>query len=143
MHLHVVFSTKHRYPFLDDSVKSRVHEYLGGTLRGIGCFPITVGGMPDHVHLLLGLSREITIAQVVKSVKGASSRWIHDSMPNLSAFAWQSGYGAFAVSHDRIPVVRGYIEHQEEHHRQKSFQDEYREFLSVHGIEWDERFVWD
>ena len=116
---------------------------MGGTLRGIGCIPLIVGGMPDHIHLLIGMGREITIADVVKTTKASSSRWIHDTMPEMAGFAWQSGYGVFAVSQDRVPGVRAYIEHQEEHHRMKTFQEEYREFLEKHGIVWDERYVWD
>ena len=142
-HLHFVFSTKHRHPFLSSAVASRIHEYLGGALLGIGCSPLAIGGMPDHVHLLIGMGRVISIADIVKTTKASSSRWIHDAMPELASFSWQSGYGVFAVSHDRIPAVRGYIERQEDHHRKKTFQEEYREFLSAHGIAWDERYVWD
>jgi len=116
---------------------------MGGTLHGIGCIPLIVSGMPDHVHLLIGMGREISIADVVKTAKASSSRWIHDTMPAMAAFAWQAGYGAFAVSHDRVPRVREYIEHQEDHHRHKTFQEEYREFLTAHGIAPDERYVWD
>ena len=143
VHLHIVFSTKHRQPFLTPEYTPRVHEYLGGTIRGIGCTPLAIGGMPDHVHLLVGLGREITIADLIKTIKAGSSRWIHDTFPPLSAFSWQSGYGVFAVAKDRIGGVKGYIARQEEHHREKTFQAEYREFLTAHGIEWDERYVWD
>ena len=143
IHLHLVFSTKHRQPFLASAIATRMYEYMGGTLRSLGCAPLAIGGMPDHVHLLIGMGREITIADMVKTTKASSSRWIHDTMSGMAAFSWQSGYGAFAVSQDRVTGVRGYIERQEEHHRTKTFQEEYLEFLSAHGIVWDERYIWD
>ena len=143
VHLHLVFSTKHRQPFLTPSIAPRVHKYLGGTLRGIGCTPLSIGGMSDHVHLLVGMGRESSIAEISRTTKAASSRWMHDTLPDSAGFAWQSGYGAFSVGRDRLPGVRGYIERQEEHHRKQTFQDEYCEFLGVHGIVWDERYVWD
>ena len=123
-HLHFVFSTKHRQPHLIPTIAPRVYEYIGGTLRGNGCAPLAIGGMPDHVHLLIGMGREVTIADVVKTTKSASSRWMHDTMPEMAGFAWQSGYGVFAVSQDRVPGVRRYIERQAEHHRAKTFQEE-------------------
>ena len=91
VHLHLVFSTKHRQPFLKPEVAPRIYEYLGGTLHGIGCAPLVIGGMPDHVHLLIGIGRDITIADTVKTTKASSSRWIHDTMPEMAAFSWQSG----------------------------------------------------
>jgi putative transposase len=143
VHLHIVFSTKHRESHITPELSPRLHEYLGGTVRGTGSILLTSGGMPDHVHLLIGLGREVTIADLVRTAKAGSSRWVHETFPDHPGFAWQAGYGAFAVSHDRLPAVRGYIANQAEHHRVKSFQEEYREFLRVHGIEWDERYVWD
>ena len=143
VHLHLVFSTKHRQPLLKPNVTARIYEYLSGTLREIGCKPLIIGGMPDHVHLLTGISRDTTFADLVRTAKASSSRWIHDTFAEMASFSWQSGYGVFAVSHDRVPAVRGYIERQEEHHRTKSFQEEYLEFLRAHGIVWDERYIWD
>src|SRR5687767_3842947 len=99
--------------------------------------------MPDHVHLLVSMGRETCVADLVRLVKSNSSKWLHDTQPDLAHFAWQAGYGAFSVSHSQLEVVRHYIENQAEHHRQTTFQDEYRTFLRKHGIEWDERFVWD
>jgi len=142
-HLHLVFSTKQRQPFLAPDIAPRIYEYIGGTLRGIGCAPLAINGMPDHVHLLIGMGREISIADILKTTKAASSRWVHDTIPELASFAWQSGYGAFSVSQDRVAGVRAYIERQAEHHLTKTFQVEYREFLSSHGIVWDERYLWD
>jgi putative transposase len=143
VHLHLIFSTKHRQPFLTPPFAFRVYEYLGGTVRGSGCVPLAIGGMPDHVHLLVGMGREISIADLIKTIKAASSRWIHDTFPELGGFAWQAGYGAFSVSGNRIERVKGYIAGQAVHHRIRTFQEEYRDFLARHEIEWDERYVWD
>jgi REP element-mobilizing transposase RayT len=141
--LHLVFSTKNRTPWLTDSIRERVWSYLGGTIRGYDCTPLTIGGIADHIHLLIGLGRAISIADLIQRIKSASTRWIHDSLPDLADFSWQRGYGAFSVSHDRVAAVKQYIDHQEEHHRVRTFQEEYREFLTVHGVSWDERYVWD
>src|SRR5205823_854709 len=142
-HLHLVFSTKNREPWLTATYAQRAYDYIGGTLRGNGCSLIAAGGMPDHVHLLVSMSREMSTAEAVRIIKSNSSRWIHDTFPELRAFAWQAGYGAFAVSFSNIPAVRAYLSDQENHHRQQTFQDEFREVLRKHEIEWDERYVWD
>ena len=99
--------------------------------------------MPDHTHLLVSLSRDCSLAEVMRVVKSNSSRWVSDTFPDLAGFSWQAGYGAFAVSHSLIETVIRYIDRQAEHHAKLTFQDEYREFLRRHGIEWDERYVWD
>lgn len=143
VHLHVVFSTRLREPLIDADLLPRLHEYLGGAVTGTGCTPVAVGGVVDHVHLLVGLIRTLTIADLVRDVKVASSRWVHDTFPDRAGFAWQAGYAAFAVSHDRLAAVRGYIVRQAEHHRAVTYQDEVRGFLRAHGLEWDERYVWD
>jgi REP element-mobilizing transposase RayT len=141
--LHIVFSTKNRVPHLTSDVRPDIHHYVGGTIRGNHCAPLAVGGVADHIHLLVGWGREISVVEFVKVVKASSTRWAHDTIPALAGFSWQAGYGAFSVSHDRVDAVRRYIENQEEHHRTVSFQYEYREFLRKHNIEWDERYVWD
>jgi REP element-mobilizing transposase RayT len=141
LHLHIVFSTKHRDPLIVPEIAPRLYEYLGGTTRGTGPALVAVGGMPDHVHLLVSLGRETAVADFVRTVKAGSSRWVHDTMS--SSFAWQAGYAAFAVSQDRVPGVRGYIGNQAEHHRGRTFQEEYRDFLRAHDIAWDERYCWD
>jgi REP element-mobilizing transposase RayT len=143
IHLHVVFSTKHRESWLTAPFAQRTYDYIGGTLRGNGCALIAAGGIPDHVHLLVSMSRELNVAELVKLVKSNSSRWIHDTFPELHAFAWQAGYGAFAVSYANIPNVRAYLANQEKHHAKESFQDEFRDFLRRHEMTWDEKYVWD
>ena len=143
VYLHVVFSTKDRRPLITADVSLRLHEYLAGVARGNDCRLTAVGGVADHVHLLVSLGRKITIADLLREVKAGSSRWVHDTFPEMSGFAWQSGYGAFSVSASMLGRVTAYIETQAEHHTTQTFQDEYRELLRRHGVEWDERYVWD
>jgi REP element-mobilizing transposase RayT len=142
--IHVVFSTKNRYPFLvDKNLREEMHAYLGGTCNNLDCRVLTVGGVADHVHILCALSRNLSIAKVVGEIKRGSSKWIKIKGSMLTKFAWQSGYGAFSVSQSDAEGVRRYISTQEEHHRTRTFQDEYRAFLKEYEIQYDERYVWD
>jgi REP element-mobilizing transposase RayT len=139
LHFHIVFSTKDRKPTITDP--ARVHAFLGGVIRTLDAIPLEVGGIDDHVHLLAGLKPVHSVADVVRIVKTESSRWVHDEL-NERRFAWQEGYGAFTVSRSNIGAVRNYIAGQHEHHRTRSFQDEYRELLEKHEIAFDERYLW-
>ncbi len=142
--VHIVFSTKHRYPFLTDrSIRSEMHAYLGGTCNNLTCPVITVGGVSDHVHILCRLSRVHSLADLLKEIKQASSKWVKTKGGLLTKFAWQNGYGAFSLGQSDIPRLRSYIEGQEQHHKKARFQDEYRAFLKEYEIGFDERFVWD
>jgi putative transposase len=142
--IHTVFSTKHREPFLIDvDLRAELHRVLGGILSKLGCQPIIVGGVEDHVHLLSSLSRTVEIAEMVKEVKRSSSLWIKEEHAGLREFAWQNGYGAFSIGFSQIPNAREYIANQVEHHRHMSFQDEFRSLLVKYEIEFDERYVWD
>ncbi len=144
VHLHLVFSTKNREPFLRDiAIRAEMHAYLGGVSKTLDCPPIIVGGVEDHVHLLCRMARTITQADWVKELKRASSLWIKQRNPTSGAFAWQSGYGVFSVSSSALDQVSKYIANQEQHHQKLTFQDEYRAFLRKHDVAWDERFVWD
>ena len=128
--VHTVFSTKERRPFLRDAaLRDELHRYLGGILTNLDCQPIIVGGVEDHVHLLCALSKTHSVADMVKEVKRGSSVWLKTKGPELSDFAWQSGYGMFSIGFSQIEAVRNYIAGQEQHHRKISFQDEYRELL--------------
>jgi putative transposase len=142
IHCHIVFSSKHRKPFISTEIQPRLYEYIGGLIRNHGRSLIAAGGMPDHIHLLISLGRTLSIADAVRIVKANSSGWIHDKL-RMPAFAWQTGYGAFSVSVSNLDQVKSYIADQAEHHRRISYQDEFREFLRRHGIEWDERYAWD
>ena len=142
-YLHIVFSTKNREPMIDADLVERLFPYIGGVARGNKNVLLASGGMPDHVHLLISMGREQSIAAMVGSLKASSSRWVHDTFPERIGFAWQSGYGAFSVSPTHLQAVRKYVENQEQHHKVRTFQDEYREFLRRYEIEFDERYVWD
>ena len=138
---HLVFSTKDREPFILPERRERIFEYLGGTLNALECPVVRVGGMADHVHLLFVLARTLSISKVVEEIKKESSKWAKEHVH--PGFYWQSGYGSFSVSPSNVAAVRAYIVNQEEHHRVRTFQDEYRELLRRNEIEWDERYVWD
>jgi putative transposase len=142
--LHFVFSTKNRYPFLaDKNIRNELHAYLGGTCNELECPVLIVGGAADHVHVLCAISRNLSIAKVVGEIKRGSSKWIKTKGRMLKKFAWQNGYGVFSVGQSEVERVRQYIEAQEEHHKKKTFQDEYRSFLKEYGVSYDERYVWD
>jgi len=141
--IHVIFSTKNRAPLLLPEVRPAVHQYLGTVLRDYDCPTVRIGGVEDHVHLFFGLSRTLSIAKAVEIIKTTSSKWIKLQAPNLAEFHWQNGYGAFSVSPSQMEAVIRYIENQEAHHREISFQDEMRGLLHRHGVEYDERYAWD
>ena len=142
--LHTVFSTKERRPFLrDEPLREELHRYLGGILTNLGCQPLVIGGVDDHVHLLFALSRTATVADVVKELKRGFSVWLKSRSPALVDFAWQNGYGVFSIGPSQVDAVRAYIAGQAEHHRKTSFQDELRELFRRYEIEFDERYVWD
>ena len=143
LHCHMIFSTKGREPFIDPDLQPRLYEYIGGVLRLRGSVLVAAGGMPDHVHLLVSLSREEVMAAVVRDVKSLSSKWVHESFPERGAFAWQTGYGAFAVRFSNVPAVKRYLARQAEHHRTRTFQEEFIAFLRRHQIPYDERYLWD
>ena len=142
--VHIVFSTKNRSPFLSDrNVREEMHAYLGGTCNNLDCPVLTVGGAADHVHILCALSRNLSIAKVVGDMKRGSSKWIKTKGRMLTKFAWQNGYGVFSVGQSEVERVRQYIAGQVDHHKKKTFQDEYRAFLEEYGVNYDERYVWD
>ncbi|MBX9622629.1 MAG: transposase [Gemmataceae bacterium] len=143
VYLQVVFSTKNRAPAITPDLRPRLDQYLAGTAVGTGTKLVDAGGVDDHVRLLVPLGRELTIADLVRTLKAGSSRWVHDTFPGRREFAWQAGYGAFSVEFLDLGAVRAYIAGQEQHHRAATFQDEFRALLTRHGIEWDERHVWD
>jgi putative transposase len=144
VHVHLVFSTKERQPFLLDRViRESLHAYLGGISKQLDCAPVIAGGVEDHVHLLARLGRTITQADWVKELKRVSSLWLKEKGQAYANFAWQGGYAAFSVSQSNLEKVRRYIAHQEEHHsRHGGFQDELRALLRKHGMEWDENHLW-
>ena len=140
LHYHLVFSTKNREMIIAPEWRARLHDYLGGTIRGLGGYPEGVGGVADHVHLLVGLKATHCLADVLRELKKASSIWVHEEI-GLRSFAWQEGYAAFTVSATAREPVRSYIANQEEHHRVKSFREELVEMLDKAGIEYDPKYL--
>jgi len=141
--VHLVFSTKNREPNLSTALQADLHPYLAATLDNMDCPSLRVGGVGDHVHLLFGLSRTRTIAEIVETVKTASTKWIKSKDARLNNFHWQSGYAAFSVSQSDADQVVSYIVNQAEHHRKRTFQEEYRLLLEKYQVPFDERYVWD
>ena len=141
LNFHVIFSTRDRLPEIAADWRADLHAYLSGCVRGAGGQPLIVGGIADHIHLLMRLRATHCLADVMRHIKAGYLRWVHERHRRRT-FAWQDGYAGLTVSPSRIPSVYSYIEHQEEHHRKKTFQEEYVEFLQESGIEYDERYVW-
>jgi REP element-mobilizing transposase RayT len=139
--VHVVFSTKERYPFLNETIRGRLHAYLATVVRNTGCECYRVGGVADHVRLAICLSRTSDVAGLVETLKSSSSKWL--KAQSIAKFSWQRGYGAFSVGLSDRDALLEYIDAQPEHHRKISFQDEFRTFLLKYGIAFDERYVWD
>ncbi len=142
LHYHLIFSTKNRVSWIKPTIEPRVWEYLGGIARKHKMTAFQIGGTADHIHALILAPATISPSQIAQILKGDSSRWIHDEFPYLRKFAWQDGYGAFTVSKSDLAEVIQYIQSQGEHHRKKTFQEEYLEFLQRHGIQYDERYLW-
>jgi REP element-mobilizing transposase RayT len=138
---HCVWSTKERRPLITADLRERLWAYLGGIARQNGMKALAVGGVEDHVHVLLSLPSTMPISKAVQLLKGGSSKWVHEMFPGKE-FAWQEGYGAFSVGISQVPDTITYIEGQEEHHRRRTFQEEFLAILSKHGIEYDPRYVW-
>ncbi len=138
LYCHIIFSTKHREPLISRELQPRLFAYIGGGLRDEGNTLLAAGGMPDHVHLLASLSRQTSVAEVVRLVKANSSGWVHQTFSELRGFSWQNGYGAFSVSASALPAVKRYLAGQEEHHRRRTFQEEFVEFLKRHEVEYDD-----
>ncbi|HVJ84241.1 MAG TPA: IS200/IS605 family transposase [Caulifigura sp.] len=141
--LHVVFSTKHRQNWLTSEIAPRMYSYLGGIVRSEKCALLAIGGVADHVHLYLRWRPEVSISELMRTLKSRSSRWLHDEFTHLSHFAWQEGYGAFTVSKSQEAAVKNYIARQAEHHRAIDFKSELVDLLKRHDIEYDERYIFE
>jgi REP element-mobilizing transposase RayT len=139
---HIIFSTKGRQPLIRAALRDEIEKYIAGIIRNEGGILLEVGGMPDHLHLIAKFKPDRSVAEMVRLIKANSSRWVNERHGKGGRFAWQSGYGAFSVSQSKVSALRAYLQNQEAHHRKRSFQDEYREFLTRHGIEFDETYLW-
>ena len=140
-YIHLIFHVKTTSPKIQDDDIDRIHSYIGQLVNNTGCIDIQVGGMADHVHILFILSKDVALSYVVEEIKRNSSRWIKSLSPKYSWFAWQGGYAALSVSQSVVDKTLAYIKNQREHHKKTSFQDEYRQFLKLYNIEYDERYV--
>jgi REP-associated tyrosine transposase len=138
---HIVFSTKDRRPLITPEYEVRLHDYIGGTIRGLGGISLELNGTEDHVHLLAKLRPDRALSDVLRDLKANATGWMHDLFPVLKDFSWQRGYGAFTVSQSNIKEVRNYISRQKEHHANVTFRDEFIQFLKSNDIEYDERFI--
>ena len=143
--VHIVFSTKDRYPFLKEvSMQERLHQYIKSLCNEQGCNVAAIGGVEDHVHILVCMSKKITLCYLVEKIKKSSSKWIKSVAMNnvlLAKFYWQNGYGAFSVSQSNLDRVKMYIKNQRYHHQTQSFEDEFKKILIRHGVNYDERYL--
>ena len=142
-YIHIIFSTKNRHPFIDKNIKDELFSYLAGICKNNECTPIIVGGYNDHVHILCLMSQKIALMKLVEHLKTHSSKWIKTKGGQYENFYWQKGYGAFSVNPSQVEIVKNYIKNQQEHHRKKSFKDEYEAYLRKYKIDYNEKYVWD
>jgi putative transposase len=140
LRVHLVFSTKNRFPFITTPWRADLHQYLGGCARGLGTVALQIGGYDDHVHLLLGVKPTNVIADLVREIKKASTQWVEHTF--VRKFGWQDGYGAFSVTPRDVPGLTRYIQNQEEHHKTRTFQEEYVAMLAAYEVEYDPRYLW-
>jgi len=143
LHYHLVFSTKNRVPTITPDIQPRLWEYIGGIVRDLNGTPLQIGGIADHIHMLVTLRQDLALKDVLRKIKAGSSGWVHETFPAVGELWWQSGYGAFTVSHSAIDAVKTYIANQAEHHANRTFQDEFRGMLAKHEIPFDEKYIWD
>lgn len=141
-YFHCVFTTKERRPLIKPDLRDRLWPFLGGIARQNKMKAVEIGGVEDHVHLLLSLPATLPISKAMQLIKGGSSKWIHETFPDLRLFAWQEEYGAFSVSVSQLDKTIAYIRSQPEHHRKMTFQEEFLMLLKKHGVEYDERYLW-
>ena len=141
LYFHLVFSTKNRLPLITGEWKEKMHAYLGGIVRNQKGVALAVGGVENHVHLLVSLNATHCLSDFMRELKASSSGWIHREI-GLKNFAWQVGYGAFTVSPNNLERVKNYVLHQEEHHKKQTFEKEYVGLLKASGVEYDEKYLW-
>ncbi|MBS0198315.1 MAG: IS200/IS605 family transposase [Planctomycetes bacterium] len=141
--MHVTFSTKHRTPTIPAALEQDLYTYIGGICRNLDSPLLAINGVADHVHLLVNLSKTLTLAELLMNVKRDSSHWINKAEAGPGGFGWQSGYFGFSIGQSAVEDLKAYIANQKEHHKALDFKDEMRTFLRKYGIEWDERYTWD
>jgi len=141
--VHLVFSTKDRYPFLSADVRPELHAYSATVLKSCQSPALTINSVENHIHILCVLSKNWAACDLIEKVKKDTSKWIKTKGGILRKFHWQNGYGAFSVSQSKVPSVKKYIADQERHHRRMTFEDEFRSLLKKREMDYDERYVWD
>ena len=141
--VHVVFSTKLRQPWITKEVVERFYLYLGGIIRAQDGTLYAIGGVEDHVHIYMRWRPDASVSDLLRAVKASSSKWVHEAFPNMGTFAWQEGYSVFSVSKPREKAVKNYIAGQSEHHKKEDFKSELLRLLRLHGIEFDQRYVFE
>ncbi len=141
--IHIIFSTKYRADSITPEIETELYKYIATTCRSFECPSIQIGGTKNHIHILCRLSRTIAVSELVMKIKTGSSKWIKTKGPEYSNFSWQNGYGAFSIGASNLQKIRNYITNQKKHHGNRSFQEEYVEFLKKYGMEYDERYLWD
>ncbi len=139
--VHCVWSAKNREPLLNSDLRERLWPYLGGIAKENKIKPIAIGGAADHVHMLVSLPPTLSVAKAVQLLKGNSSKWIHETFPKMRSFEWQQGYGAFSIGVSGVDATASYIRNQTEHHRTRSFREEFAAMLRKHGFDHDERML--
>ena len=142
IYFHYIFSTKNQQKIIKEDLRQRLWAFMGGIARKNDMVALSVGGVEDHVHLLLILPSRISVSRAIQLIKGGSSHWIHTTFPHYKNFKWQEGYGVFSVSRSKINDLERYIYSQKEHHRIRSFREEYVAFLKNHCLTSDSRYVW-
>lgn len=143
IYVHLIYSTKNREPLIRPEIEEELRQYHAGILRNLESPMLCSDGAVDHIHILFRLGRRQSVAEVVEELKKSSSKWIKTKGQEFASFYWQNGYGAFSVGQSGVAEVANYIGRQKEHHRKKTFQEEFRMFLTKYELEYDERYVWD
>lgn len=139
---HLIFSTKRRKPIIMPDIRPRLHDYMGGIIRNHKGVLYEIGGMPDHMHILLRMHPDIAVSDLVRDIKSSSSGWIHEMFQTMSGFQWQEGYGAFSASKSQMDKIKSYIQRQDVHHQKIDFKEEFIEFLEKHELEYNKIKIW-
>ena len=142
LYVHIIFHTKYNQDLIDANIEQELYAYIGGIIKENQSRPIKINGVANHIHILATMSKNISLAKFVEEIKRNSSRWIKTKGTPYQNFAWQGGYAGFSVSQSVIEKVKTYIENQKEHHKKKSFKEEYEQFLNEYGVDFDEKYLW-
>ncbi|NIV95382.1 IS200/IS605 family transposase [candidate division KSB1 bacterium] len=141
--VHIVFSTKHREPFIKSEIETELFKYMSSIYRAYHSPALAMNGTENHVHTLTSLSKTITLSKLIEEVKRSSSKWFKTKGDAYKNFYWQNGYGAFSIGQSNVEALKKYIANQKGHHKKQTFQDEFRALLKRYGVQYDERYVWD